>query len=177
LGVFFGFITLYTLISWVPSFARSAGMPIALAIYAGTVLNLGAFAGSASIGALSVWMPLRKLITLFMFAAVAVMQVYGKAALPTPLLFLAIFLIGLLVQGGFNGYYPAAARIYPAQLRATGIGFAMGAGRTGAILGPLAAGYLTDAGVTMSTMFIVFSVPLAISGIAAFIIPSANLRR
>ena len=91
-------------------------------------------------------------------------------------MFVLIFLIGLTMQGGFNGYYPAAARIYPTHLRATGIGWAMGAGRSGAIVGPLLAGYLLDAGVAMQTLFVLFSVPVVISACAAQSIPSRHLR-
>ena len=42
----FWFMTLYTLISWVPSIGTDSGMPFKLATYMGTMLNIGAFVGS-----------------------------------------------------------------------------------------------------------------------------------
>ena len=46
------------------------------------------------------------------------------------------------MQGGFVGLYSLAARIYPTEFRNTGIGWSIGAGRLGAVVGPLAAGFL-----------------------------------
>jgi hypothetical protein len=71
------------------------------------------------------------------------------------------------VQGGFNGLYPAAAQLYPTGLRTTGVGLAMAVGRTGAILGPLAAGYLMQAGLGRGWLFLVYAAPLALAALAA----------
>jgi AAHS family 4-hydroxybenzoate transporter-like MFS transporter len=176
IGVFFGFITLYTLISWVPTFARTSGMQLQMAIYAGTALNVGALIGSTCIGLIAARTGLRHYILGSMSTAVVLMAIYGHlpmADLPTLLL---IALIGATVQGGFNTFYPITARVYPAELRASGIGYAVGIGRAGAVAGPLIAGYFLAAKVPMSTLFLVFSVPLVLSGLAAFSIRSANLR-
>ena len=37
-----------------------------------------------------------------------------------------ILLIGILQQGGFTGLYGTAAKIYPTEIRSTGIGWAIG---------------------------------------------------
>jgi MFS transporter, AAHS family, 4-hydroxybenzoate transporter len=79
------------------------------------------------------------------------------------------------MQGGFVGLYPLAARLYPTEIRTTGIGWAIGAGRSGAVLGPIVAGFLVGAGFTMATNFIIFSVPCIIAGIAAMAIKSENV--
>jgi MFS family permease len=176
-GTFFGFMTLYTLISWIPSIAKQSGMPVEQAIYVGTALNAGAFAGSSLIGWLATWLGLRRLIPLFLIGAVPLMISYASIPMSAVAMFFLIFLIGLTVQGGFNGFYPAAARVYPAASRATGIGWAMGAGRTGAILGPLLAGYLMDGGASTLALFCIFCVPLVISGLAAYFIPAKDLRK
>lgn len=175
-GIFLVFLTLYTMFSWVPTIASDAGMPIDMAIYVGMSLSLGGFFGSTMIGWLANWFGLKKMILVFLVTAFCIMVSYGNLTMSVTLMFVVIFLIGVTVQGGFNGYYPATARVYPADLRATGIGWAMGAGRTGAILGPLAAGYLMDAGVRQGALFVVFSIPVVLSGICAYFIPSKDLR-
>jgi len=177
LGVFFGFITLYTLISWVPTFAKAAGMRLEMAIYAGTVLNVGALIGSASIGLVSARIGLRNFILGSMAMAIVLMVVYGNTAADNVATLTLILLIGATVQGGFNAYYPLAARIYPAELRASGIGYAMGVGRAGAVAGPLIAGYFLAAKVSMPMLFVIFSLPLALSALAAFSISLPALRR
>jgi len=176
IGIFFGFMTLYTLISWVPSIASDSGMPFKMATYVGTVLNVGAFIGSTGIGWLASRFKLRKLIFTFFVIAFVVMVLYGALPLNTALIFLITFLIGIFVQGGFNGYWPATTRVYATEVRATGVGWATGAGRFGAIAGPALFGILSDMNLSVATLFILFSIPLLISGIAVYNIPSKNLR-
>lgn len=172
-GVFFSFMTLYTLISWIPNIATTTGMPFELATYAGTVLNLGAFAGTIGIGYLAAHMGLNRLIFLYMTGGFILMSLYANLNMGYFIMFLLILLIGFTVQGGMTGFYPAAARVYPLNIRTTGIGWAMGIGRTGAIAGPALFGIIFDAGVSIQMLFIIFSVPLFIAGINAFLIPSS----
>jgi AAHS family 4-hydroxybenzoate transporter-like MFS transporter len=70
------------------------------------------------------------------------------------------FLIGVLLQGGYNGVWPLAASVYPAAFRATGIGWAIGIGRSGAIIGPMLGGYLMAAKVALPILFASYCVPL-----------------
>ena len=101
------------------------------------------------------------------------MSLYANLNMGYFIMFLLILLIGFTVQGGMTGFYPAAARVYPLNIRTTGIGWAMGIGRTGAIAGPALFGIIFDAGVSIQMLFIIFSVPLFIAGINAFLIPSS----
>jgi AAHS family 4-hydroxybenzoate transporter-like MFS transporter len=176
IGVFFGFMTLYTLISWVPSIATDSGMPFKLATYVGTMLNVGAFIGSTGIGWLASHFKLKRLIFTFFIISFVIMVIYGSLPLSNAMVFIMIFLIGIFVQGGFNGYWPATARVYNTEVRATGIGWALGAGRFGAIAGPAFFGILSDMNLSVASLFVIFSVPLVISGIAVYNIPSKNLR-
>ncbi len=175
IGVFFGFMTLYTLMSWVPTLAKDAGMPFSMATYIGSALNVGAFMGSLTFGLLAARTGLRMLIPLFMGAAFGVMLLYGNLSMTYGMMFLMTFFIGFLVQGGFNGFYPTAARVYPAAMRTTGVGLTMGIGRFGAILGPALFGMLSDEGLGLGVLFGLFSLPLLVAGLMAFTIPSRNL--
>ena len=104
------------------------------------------------------------------------MVIYGSLPLNNALMFFMTFLIGIFVQGGFNGYWPATTRVYATEVRTTGIGWATGAGRFGAIAGPAIFGILSDMDLSISSLFIIFSIPLVISGIAVYNIPSKNLK-
>jgi AAHS family 4-hydroxybenzoate transporter-like MFS transporter len=176
IGIFFGFMTLYTLISWVPSIARDSGMPFEMATYVGVVLNIGAFLGSTGIGWLASRFRLNRLIFTFFLIAFVVMIIYGTVTLSFMLTFFTTFLIGIFVQGGFNGYWPATARIYATEVRTTGIGWAVGIGRFGAILGPALFGILADMNLSVPAQFMIFSIPLLISAAVVYYIPSENLR-
>lgn len=174
-AVFFGFMTLYTLMSWVPTIANDSGLPFQMAAYAGVALNVGAALGSASVGAVGSRFGLRQTMLTYMICAFAVMITYSQLSLSAALMFTLIFLIGIFVQGGFNGIWPLLARVYPAEIRTTGTGFAVGIGRFGAILGPTLFGYLVDINLSIGSLFILFSLPLLIMGGAVWSIRSKRL--
>lgn len=175
LALFFSFITLYTLMSWVPTVAKDSGLPLDVAIYVGIALNAGAAVGSAMIGAIGSKFGLRQTVFVFMIFAFAVMLLYGNFTWPTAMLFVLIFLIGIFVQGGFNGLFPTLSRIYHSDVRATGIGYGFGIGRLGAILGPALFGLLSDHGFTTASLFTLFSFPVLISGLCVYRLKSKNL--
>jgi AAHS family 4-hydroxybenzoate transporter-like MFS transporter len=175
LGAFFGFLTLYTLMSWVPNIAKDSGMPFKLATYVGIMLNIGAALGSASVGAFGSKFGMRQVILAFMTIAFLIMQIYAFSSLTTSLIFVLVLFIGFFVQGGFNGIWPTLSRLYHAKIRATGVGFTVGIGRFGAILGPLLFGYLSDSGMSIKMLFIIFSLPLLAMGACIWSLKSDKL--
>ena len=175
-AIFFGFMTLYTMMSWVPNIAAESGMPYRMATYAGTLLNAGAFTGVFVMGLSIRRFGIKKVTALFLSAGFLVMIAYGLFRPNYLLIFILIFFIGFLVQGGFNSLFPTATRVYPEEIRSTGVGLAMGMGRFGAILGPAIFGILTDAGFSVPARFIIFSVPLLIAAFFAYNNPSAQLK-
>lgn len=174
-AVFFGFLTLYTIMSWVPNIAKEAGLPFQMATYVGIALNIGAALGTISLGLVAKKLGLRKTVFTYMLSAFVIMIIYGNVVLSPYLIFALIFLIGIFVQGGFNGIYPTLARVYPTEIRSTGVGFAVGIGRFGAILGPTLFGLLSDQNLSIGALFTVFSIPLVIMGISVFSLKSNRL--
>ena len=174
LAFFMAFATLYFLLSWIPKLTTEAGMPERLGIYSGTVFNLGSFIGILVLGGLAIKIGLRKSIFLFLTAAAVLMASFGFFS--GSLFVLVMFgLIGFAMQAGFVGLYPVAARLYPSEIRTTGVGWAIGAGRFGAVIGPIIAGYLVGAGFTIGTNFIIFAIPCMIAGCVALLITSDNV--
>lgn len=171
---FTSFATLYFLTSWIPKLAESTGLSLRLAIYAGTVFNLGAFVGILTQGYMSQIHGLRKVIALFLVGTAALMCGFGFVS-ASWLILLLFGLIGYGVQGGFVGFYTVAARLYPTEIRNTGIGWGIGAGRIGAIVGPKVGGTLIGMGLTLTVNFIIFSVPLIIAAMATMLIKSENV--
>ncbi|MBT8084092.1 MAG: MFS transporter [Woeseia sp.] len=172
---FMSFAALYFLLSWIPKLAAATGIALELAIYAGAVFNLGAFFGICLQGWLSLTFGLQRTIAAFMFAAAALMLAFGFVTHPWYVLVM-FGLIGFTVQGGFVGLYAVAARLYPAELRNTGIGWAIGLGRFGAVVGPIAAGYLIAAGLGLVGNFVVFALPMLLAGVLTLLIRAEQLR-
>ena len=163
-ALFMAFATLYFLTSWIPKLASNAGLPLHLAIYAGTVFNIGAFFGIMCQGYLSTKFGLKKTLG-YIFIFTSVLMVSFSFFAGSGLLLLIFGLLGFGIQGGFVGLYAAAARMYPTAFRATGVGWAMGAGRLGGIVGPALGGILIGAGLSMTANFLVFAVPALFAGL------------
>jgi benzoate transport len=166
-------LTLYFLQNWVPQLTANAGLPTTLAFLSGTVLNLGLFVGNASVGWFADRFGLKRSIATYLGLGAIVLlgfsYLQGTAAI----------LIGLgtvgVMQGGFLGLYAVGARIYPATNRVTGIGWAAGVGRLGAVLGPWIAGLLVARGMGMSGSFLVFAIPLAVAALCVSMMRSPEL--
>jgi MFS family permease len=160
LAVTLGYFDLYFVISWIPKLVAQAGLPLAQAIYAGATYNLGAFIGTAAIGWIAIRFPLNRVIATYLSAAAVAMLIFGGIAMPVALTLMIALLIGVTVQGGFNGFWALAARLYPAAMRSTGVGWALGVGRIGAVLGPIVGGLMVGAHMPLAAIFAVFAVPL-----------------
>lgn len=166
---FCGYLSLYFLMAWIPTLFVNSGFDRSSGIAALTLYNLGAVIGIVLIGIIATRMKLAKPISLyFIGSSLFLMLLYYYEPQSILWLNVFIFIIGFLLQGGFTAMYALAARIYPTTARATGIGWAAGLGRTGAILSPILAGYLVADNWTMYELFLLFSIPLLIAGLIVY---------
>jgi benzoate transport len=166
-------LTLYFLQSWVPQLTANAGLPTSLAFLSGTILNLGLFVGNASVGWFGDRFGLRRSIATYLGAGAIVLLCFSYLQGTAPML-IGLGTVGVM-QGGFLGLYAVGAKIYPAANRVTGIGWAAGFGRLGAVLGPWFAGYLVAFGFGMTGTFFLFALPLAIAALAVAAMRSPEL--
>ena len=174
-GFFASFLTLYFLFSWVPKITVDAGLPVDKGIYIGTALNFGAFLGGCILGYLSDRFGVRPLIIWFFTGGVVFMLAFGFAPPEVGLLLILAFLLGFCVLGGFVGFYISAACLYHTEIRTTGVGWSIGAGRTGAIIGPYLGGVLINMGYSTSVNFIVFAVPLILASVVIYLLRAPQL--
>jgi nitrate/nitrite transporter NarK len=66
-------------------------------------------------------------------------------------------LLGGVANAAMAGFYALTPPLYPPQLRTTGMGWAIGIGRFGAILSPIGAGALVDARWAPMHLYFVFT--------------------
>ena len=169
MAFFFSFACLYFLISWIPKMVTELGLSLELGIYSGTVFNIGAFFGIVTQGYFSSKFGLKKIISIFLIVTCVIMtQIHHFFGSDWMLLIFGV--LGFTIQGGFVGLYSVAARIYPTEFRTTGVGWGIGAGRLGAVLGPLVAGVLIGAGISVSMNFIIFALPALIAALITYMI-------
>ena len=175
-GFFLCFGTLYFLLSWIPKLLVDAGLPLEQAIYAGIAFNLGGAAGNLGIGWASTRFGLQR--TVLVFQAIAALSMILFALLPLAIAALLVLttVMGFFQQGGFVGLYMVAARLYPAEIRTTGVGWGIGLGRFGAVTAPYAAGLLIAAGWDKSDLFLMFAAPLVLGGLVIVAMRAPSLR-
>ncbi len=165
---FLCFSTLYFLMSWIPALMEDSGFDATIGREAFFLFNLGGVMGIYLMAVMSTKFKLTNLIFYLSSAAAIGMVIFALAPTQLNLLLGMTLLIGIVQQGGFTGLYGAAAKAYPTSMRSTGIGWCIGLGRSGAVVGPAAAGYLIVAGLDMSALYFIFAVPMAVGGIIAW---------
>lgn len=172
---FLAFLTVYFLTSWVPQILVNVGFSQEQAIQGTVLIPLGSILGTLVYGWLARWIPLNRIIAVvFVIGAVCISILSGllrgyDGGSYGPI-WLLLFLVGVTLMGAFTNLYTVALTMYPAQVRSTGLGWAAGLGRGGAVISPALAGFLIVLGVSMPTLFLLFAVPalLAAAG-AAFV--------
>ena len=166
-AIFFGYMVLYSIVSWIPKLAIDAGLNPKAGIYAGAIYNIGAFTGTAILAGLSDSSHLKRLISFFLLLAAGLLIVFGGVTMPVGAVLLISFGIGVTLQGGFNGIYPLATCVYPVEVRSSGLGWAMGLGRSGAVLGPMLAGVVLSLHVPLIILFLTLALALVIASLSA----------
>ncbi|MEM8496803.1 MAG: MFS transporter [Pseudomonadota bacterium] len=164
---FFCLISLYFLLSWIPKLVVNAGLSESTGVYASVAFNGGGVIGIIILGLMAARYSLSALIGSFLVLAASGMLAFTMAdGMSNLMLYLAF--IGFFISAGFTGLYAVAAKLYPTELRATGIGWAIGLGRFGAVVGPYVGGVMIAGGTSMEFSFIAFGAPLIIGGILAY---------
>ncbi len=163
---FFTALALYMMINWMPSLLTSNGFDKPAVGKIIMLLTLGGAASGFVFGALA-RVPMRWLLYVItwlgMVAAVAGLAVAGH---DFRLAGAGAFGIGFFISGGQFLLYALTTELYPPQVRGTGVGFAVGIGRLGAVAGPLLAGVLLmSIGDTKTVILSV--VPLIVVSLAA----------
>jgi MFS family permease len=150
--------------NWIPKLAANAGLSMELAIYSGTIFNLGAIVGIPVQGYFSSRFGLKKSIGTLLLITAVLLGIFGLFS-GSNLILVVLFFLGFGVQGSFVGLYAVAARMYPTAFRSTGVGWAIGMGRLGGIIGPVLGGLLVGLGFGMAQSFIFFALPSFFAGL------------
>jgi len=167
-------LALYFLVSWTPSVVASSGLPGDYGRYAGILINAGGAAFMVVLGFLSFRFDLKRLIQIWLVASAVMIMIFAAAPLPTALLMLFAFLMGL-EMAGMVGIYSLAAKFYPTDIRNTGVGWAIGMGRWGAVFGPVLAGWMIEAEFARWVCFLALAAaPALLAALALNFTPRAT---
>jgi len=171
LGTGVGLLLVYGLNTWLAQIMREAGYPLGSALAFLLVLNLGAIIGTPLLGALADRVG-SKPVTVGMFLVAAVCIFLLSFELPSMLLFALVGVAGACTIGTTILVNAYTANYYPAHMRATGLGWALGVGRLGAILGPIYGAFILASGWGLDANFYAFAAPALVGAAAMVLVPA-----
>lgn len=158
-------LMVYALGSWLPKLMSQAGYALSSSLMFLLVLNIGAIIGAVGGGWLADRFSLRSVLVFFFIAGSLSLMALGYPH-PATLLYLLMGIAGATTIGSQILLYAYVAQYYPANIRSTGLGWASGVGRNGAIFGPMVGGTLLALALPHHINFLVLAVPGVIATIS-----------
>ncbi len=166
---FMNLLDFFFLQNWLPTVFTDSGLSTETAVLATTLISVGGIAAGILSGPLMDRLgPYNVLAGLYIFGSVFVALVGMAAASSLSAVIATTFAAGFCVSGGQKSVNAAAVLFYPTAIRSTGVGWALGIGRVGSIIGPLAGGWLMTAGWSTVAIFRLAALPMLIAAAVIF---------
>jgi len=146
LGYFSHVMSYYFILKWVPKLVVNLGFAPKAAAGVLTWANVGGAAGVAIFGLIAMRVGLKGLTIVTLLCSSVMVFWFGRGSSNLAALAATVAIAGVFTNSSIGGYYLLFAQVFPTHVRATGTGFAVGVGRGGAVLAPVIAGYLFQAG-------------------------------
>jgi AAHS family 4-hydroxybenzoate transporter-like MFS transporter len=164
---FMNLLNLWFLNNWLPMVMHDEGIGIETASLVTSLFQIGGLVGSLLLAQLLGRRLTFGVLSAIYLAAALMILAIGEAGASIWLLAAAVFAAGLGVIGGQTASNALAADFYPTSIRSTGVGWALGVGRVGSILGPILGGVLLSYGGGARRVFWAAAVPALIATAAA----------
>lgn len=164
---FMSLLDIYFLANWLPTVLNDLGASVSAAAVIGSMLQVGGVVGTLALGSVIDRFSFRALALVYFIAVFAVGAI-GQLGHSVIFVSMAIFAAGFCIVGGQIAANALAAGFYPTSVRATGVGWALGIGRVGSIIGPLVGGALLAAKWTTGSVFLAAAAAAFCAALAAF---------
>jgi len=169
---YFAHITsFYFIVKWVPKIVVDMGFAPQAAAGVLTWVSLGGAIGGAIFGLIATRIGLRPLTVITLLAGSLMIAWFGRGAPDLDSLKSTLAVTGLFTNAAIAGFYLLFARVFPTHVRATGTGFAIGVGRGGAVLAPIMAGYLLNAGLALKIVASIMAGGSLLAAVALLALP------
>ena len=159
----------YFVNQWMPTILSSNGVPVSHAVLAVTGFQ---FAGT--LAGLIIMRPLDKYgfipVPILFACAIPIIVLIGLSGLSEGVTIALVSAAGFCLLGLQFGNIATETNMYPTYIRSWGVGSCFGAGRVGAVIGPIVGGFLISMHISMQTLFTIAAIPLVIGLINAVIL-------
>ncbi|HEV2336771.1 MAG TPA: MFS transporter [Stellaceae bacterium] len=163
---FCSLINLYLFVFWLPEILHLTGLTPPEAVFATSLHALGAIAAVLYLGYLIDRFGPQRALALHYAVGIVFIALIALAAMPYLILLAVVFLSGTTIIGSQTGANAACGALYPARMRTSGIGWALGIGRMGGIAAAPLGGFLLSHGMAPRHVFLSACVFAAIAAVA-----------
>jgi AAHS family 4-hydroxybenzoate transporter-like MFS transporter len=167
-AVFFvSLLDLFLLTNWLPTVFHDSGVTLSLSVIATALFSGGGVLGTWALGRIvDRFGPYRVLSVNYFLGAVFVALLGVSHSISA--IMVCTFFAGVGIIGGQIGANLLAASYYPTFIRSTGVGWALGIGRIGSIVGPAMGGYMLSRYWPLTTVFLASAVPVLFGSAAIY---------
>jgi len=145
--------------AWTPTLLQRAGIEGSRSSVAVALFALGSVFGTPLAGFLVSCFTARRVLSTALIASAATFGAVSHAGQSVALVIVCLGLAGFFLGVASSGLIGLAPLLYSTAVRSTGVGWAMGLGRLGAIVGPLAIGLLVSRGWQIGDTFAALGMP------------------
>jgi MFS transporter, AAHS family, 4-hydroxybenzoate transporter len=149
----------YFILLWMPGILHGTGVSPSWAIFVTTMYGVGVILGALLTAPMVDRVGVERVLTWVLALGAFCVLSIGLFDPPFWVLSIVVCGAGVGIGGCQAGINSLSGSIYPSSIRSTGAGWALGAGRVGAIAGPLLGGMLLGLGWRAQAIFIALSVP------------------
>jgi AAHS family 4-hydroxybenzoate transporter-like MFS transporter len=151
---FCSLMNLFLFAYWMPTVLNLIGMTPSQAVFASSLRDFGAMFATLYLGLMIDRIGPERALALHYAAGAVFIAMIALVALPYALLLITTFLAGMTIIGSQTGANGTCGKLYPARMRTSGLGWALGIGRLGGIAAPALGGYLLARGLAPTRIFL-----------------------
>src|ERR1700710_2164176 len=167
---FANLLNMYLCSYWVPTVLTLSGLKPEIAVFYASMFQLGGILSTILLGPAIDKFGAPRVLACSFASGVLFILIVGLYSLPAPYIALPILGAGAAMIGSQLGANAMAAGLYPARVRSTGVGWALGIGRLGGIAGPALGGALLAFGLPPKQIFLCACGPALIAALATILI-------
>jgi AAHS family 4-hydroxybenzoate transporter-like MFS transporter len=166
LSIMMNLVVLYFFTSWLPTVLIGSGLHAGDAVRTTAYFQVGGTVGALVIGYLADRITPTLVLGAAFACAALFIGIVGSVGANLGLVLPAVFCAGFCIVGGQAGANAFVGGFYPTRIRATGVGWALGVGRIGSVVGPVVAGWFLARGWQPASILYSAVVPAALAGLA-----------